>query len=125
MKHDSPDNSYDRKLTHMSNQEIPPGAVVRISKGHFDPGRLAEVERMRQEVGVYLRPAIARLEGLLGYYAGTSAEGSMVDVSLWDTDEHANQMGHLKEMVEDARSAALALGVTFDPIVNYPISWHI
>jgi hypothetical protein len=109
----------------MAPIEFPPNAVVRVSKGSFDPSRFAEVERMRQKVGVYLVPAIARLEGLLGYYAGTSREGSIVDVSLWDSDEHANQMGQLKEMIVDARQAAEALGVTFIPIVNYPLSWHV
>jgi quinol monooxygenase YgiN len=99
-------------------------AVVRVSKGSFDPARFAEIERMRDDVGGYLVPAIARLEGLLGYYAGTSPDGSIVDVSVWDSDEHANQMGQLKEVV-DARQAAEALGVTFIPIVNYPLSWHV
>jgi hypothetical protein len=109
----------------MTQTDIPPGAVVRVSQGSFDPACFAEVERMRQEVGVYLVPAISRLEGLLGYYAGTSRDGSVVDVSLWDSDEHADQMGQLKEMVVDARQAAQALGVTFIPIVNYPLSWHV
>jgi hypothetical protein len=80
---------------------------------------------MRNETVVYLAPAIAPLEGLLGYYAGTSVEGSLVDVSLWDTDEHANQMSHLKEMVVDARPVGVAAGITFIPIVNYPLSWHV
>ena len=35
------------------------------------------------------------------------------------------QMGQLKEMVVDARSDADAVGVTFSPIVNYPIAWSI
>ncbi len=109
----------------MSQADIPHGAVVRVSRGSFDPARFAEVERMRDEVGVYLVPAIARLDGLLGYYAGTSPDGSIVDVSLWDSDEHANQMGQLKEMVVDARQAADALGITFIPIVNYPLAWHV
>ncbi|MGB0093964.1 MAG: hypothetical protein WBP81_15710 [Solirubrobacteraceae bacterium] len=29
-------------------------------------------------------PAIGRLDGLLGYYAGASPEGSMAHVSVWD-----------------------------------------
>jgi len=49
----------------------------------------------------------------------------MVHVSIWDSDEHAQQMGHLKEMIVDARKAAEAAGVQFTPIVNYPISWDI
>lgn len=34
-------------------------------------------------------------------------------------------MAGLKEMIVDARSDAEAVGVTFIPIVNYPIAWHI
>jgi hypothetical protein len=109
----------------MAHSQIPPGAVVRVSAGSFDPAQFAAVERMRHEVGAYLIPAITPLEGLLGYYAGTSREGSIVDVSLWSTDEHARQMGQLKEMVVDARGAAEALGITFVPIINHPLSWHI
>jgi len=109
----------------MTQTEIPRSAVVRVSRGSFDPARFDQIERMRHETGAYLTPAITRLGGLLGYYAGTSPEGSIVDVSLWDSDEHARQMGQLKEMVVDAAPAAEALGVTFVPIVNHPLSWHI
>lgn len=109
----------------MAQADIPRSAVVRVSSGRFDPARFDQIERMRHEAGAYLTPAITRLEGLLGYYAGTSPEGSIVDVSLWDSDEHARQMGQLKEMVVDARQAAETLGVTFIPIVNHPLSWHI
>lgn len=109
----------------MAHSQIPPGAVVRVSRGSFDPARFAEVERMRHETCAYLAPAIAPMEGLLAYYAGTAREGSIVDVSLWDSDEHARQMVELKEMVVDARAAAEALGVTFIPIVNHPLSWHV
>ncbi len=109
----------------MAHAQIPPGAVVRVSKGIFDPARIAEVEQMRHTTGAYLAPAITPMEGLLGYYAGTSRDGSIVDVSIWTSDEHARQMGELKEMVVDARTAAEALGVTFIPIINHPLSWHI
>jgi hypothetical protein len=104
---------------------LPPTAVVRVSRGNFDPARLAEVERMARDTGTYLIPAIGRLPGLLHYSAAVSPSGSMVHVSIWDSDEHAAQMGRLKEMIVDAREAALAVGVEFIPIVNYPIAWNI
>jgi hypothetical protein len=105
--------------------KIPPGAVIRVSRGNFDPTRFAEVERMTRDTGRYLIPAIGGLPGLLSYFAAASPSGSMVHVSIWDSDEHAQQMGRLKEMIVDARKDAEAVGVEFIPIVNYPISWDI
>jgi hypothetical protein len=34
-------------------------------------------------------------------------------------------MSRLKEMIVDARRDSEAVGVTFIPIVNYPLSWTI
>ena len=106
-------------------ESLPPTAVIRVSRGNFDPARFEEVDRMAKEISTYLIPAIQKLPGLLSYYAGTSPDGSMVHVSLWDSEEHAEQMNMLKEMIVDARRDATAVGVTFLPIVNYPISWTI
>ena len=80
---------------------------------------------MNKKVSGYLIPAIQRLPGLVHFYAGVSPEGSMVNVSVWDSEEHAAQMDRLKEMTVDARGEMEAAGVTFIPIVNYPISWTI
>ena len=104
---------------------LPPTAVIHVSRGNFDPARFEEVDRMAKEIGTYLIPAIQKLPGLLSYYAGASPDGSMVHVSLWDSEEHADQMGSLKEMIVDARRDSEAVGVTFIPIVNYPLSWTI
>ncbi len=106
-------------------ESLPSTAVVRVSRGNFDPARFAEVDRMSKETGTYLIPAIQKLPGLLSYYAGASPDGSMVHVSIWDSEEHANQLNHLKEMIVDARRDAEAVGVSFIPIVNYPIAWTI
>jgi hypothetical protein len=76
--------------------------------------------------GTYLIPAINRLSGLVGYFAGASPTGSMVHVSLWGSDAHAQQMGSLKEMMVNARRDAEAVGCRFTtPIVDYPVAWHI
>ena len=109
----------------MTSASLPPGAVVRVSRGNFDPPRFAEVERMTRDTGDYLIPAIRRLDGLIGYFAGASPSGSMVHVSLWQSDTHAEQMSHLKEMIVDARNDAEVAGVSFIPIVNYPVAWTI
>ena len=50
-----------------------------------------------------------------------------MQVSVWDTEEHAAQLDHLKEMVIDGRRDMEAVGVTFTPIFNYPIdrTWTV
>jgi L-ribulose-5-phosphate 3-epimerase UlaE len=49
----------------------------------------------------------------------------VVHVSIWESDEHAQQMSWLKEMIVDTRHAFEKAGVAFTPIVNYPIDWTI
>jgi hypothetical protein len=107
----------------MTAASPPSTAVIRVSRGNFDPARFEEVEQMTRDTGRYLIPAIGSLDGFIAYHAGASIQGSMVHVSLWQTNDHAEQMGRLKEMVVDARGDADAVGVTFIPIVNYPIAW--
>jgi gamma-glutamylcyclotransferase (GGCT)/AIG2-like uncharacterized protein YtfP len=104
---------------------LPVTAFVRVSRASFDPNRFAEVDAMNMKTSAYLIPAVRRLPGLIHFYAGVSPEGSAVHVSVWDSGEHAAQLDHLKEMVVDARREAEAVGVTFHPIVNYPVNWTI
>ncbi len=104
---------------------LSPNSVVRVSRGSFNPSRYREIERMVLDTGKYLIPKIKELQGLNAYFAGASPAGSLVHVSLWESNTHADQMGQLKEMIVDARQDAEALGVQFIPIVNYPISWQI
>jgi hypothetical protein len=47
----------------------------------------------------------------------------MIHVSIWNNEDHAQHIGSLKEMIVDARADADAVGVTFIPIVNDPITW--
>jgi quinol monooxygenase YgiN len=105
--------------------QIPPAAVIRVSRGNFDPDRFPEVQEMTLATGRYLIPAIKKLPGLISYHAGTSPDGSVVHVSIWESDEHAQQMSRLKEMIVDARQEAEKAGLTFIPIVDYPIDWSI
>ena len=109
----------------MATPPLPEGAVVRVSRGTFDPARFAEVQAMTIATGRYLIPAISRLPGLISYYAGASPDGSVIHVSIWDSGEHASQMGRLKEMIVDARNDGEKAGVSFIPIVNYPVDWVI
>jgi hypothetical protein len=109
----------------MTQPVVPAGGVIRVSRAEFDPARLADVERMLRDPSAYLRPAIEPLEGLLGYYSGASPAGSIIAVSLWDSDTHAGQMVALKQMTVDARRDAEAVGVSVPVIVNHQISWQI
>jgi hypothetical protein len=106
-------------------ESLPATAVVRVSRATFDPSRFAEVDAMNKKTSEYLIPAIRRLPGLIHFYAGVSPEGSAVQVSVWDSDKHAAQLDRLEEMVVVARGEAEAVGVTFTPIVNYPVNWTI
>ncbi|NUR61798.1 MAG: hypothetical protein HOV87_24525 [Catenulispora sp.] len=106
-------------------ESFPATAVVRISRGTFDPARFPEVREVTATTSEYLIPAIKELPGLIDYRAGTSPDGSVVHVSLWESDERAEQMSRLKEMIVDTRQAYVKVGVTFTPIVNYPIDWTI
>jgi hypothetical protein len=106
-------------------ESLPATAVVRVSRGSFEPSRFAEVDAVNTKVSEYLIPAIRQLPGLIHWYAGVSPAGSIVNVSAWDTDEHAAQMNSLKEMTVDARREMEAVGVAFIPIVNYPVNWTI
>ncbi|MBV8719411.1 MAG: hypothetical protein JOZ65_30440 [Chloroflexi bacterium] len=99
--------------------------VVRISRGTFDTSQFAQIEQMSRQTGEYLMPAIRPLAGLVAYFAGVSARGSMVNVSLWDSMEHADQMSRLPEMVVRARADFEPFGMSFIPIVNYPIGWRL
>jgi quinol monooxygenase YgiN len=98
---------------------------VRISRGHFDPERAEAIERLLQASGDTLIPAIKRLAGNLHYYAGIDREsGTMVNVSVWETLEQAQQMASLPEMAAQAQLFR-GEGVRFDTIINYGTVWDI
>jgi quinol monooxygenase YgiN len=100
--------------------------VVRISKGRYRPELHAEVTARLSASATTLVPAIRSMPGCLGYCAGSDeSSGSMVNVSVWDTLEHAQAMAALPEMAALARQF-IALGVEFErPIVNYPVLWSL
>lgn len=105
--------------------ELPKAAVLRMSRGRFDPARYAEVDAMIRATGDYLIPAIRALPGLIAYYAATSPEGVTTQVSIWTSDAAGRQMSSLPEMRDRARAEAEAFGVVFEPIIQFPIDWFI
>ena len=99
---------------------------VRISKGRYPRELHVEVSTRLAASAVSLIPAICRLPGCIGYYAGADVDScTMVNVSVWDTLEQAQAMATLPEMGALAREF-IALGVEFErPIVNYPVMWQL
>jgi hypothetical protein len=78
------------------------------------------------DAGQVLVPAIKRLPGCQGYFAATdAASATMVNISLWDSLEHAQAMGSLPEMAELAREF-ITMGAEFErPIINYQPLWQL
>ncbi|MGW4244312.1 hypothetical protein [Nocardia sp. NPDC004722] len=109
-----------------AREPLPSTAVIHVARGSFDPSRFAEVDALATKQADYLVPAIKALPGLLHWFTAVSPVGSIVNISIWDTDEHAKQMMTLTEMVDTARGEFKALdALTFAPIVDYPIDWTI
>jgi hypothetical protein len=99
--------------------------VIRISTGRFAPERCAEVRRLVAESATALVPAIQPLKGLLYFHVGVDAgTHTMVNVSIWETEQDAKQMDTLAAMLGQ-RPIFAAAGVTFDAIVNYEPTWKI
>jgi hypothetical protein len=110
-------------------EPLPATAVIRVGRVTFDPSLYEDVAVADKETSEYLIPAIKALPGLIRWYSGVSPEGSLSQVSIWDSEEHAAQMDHLKEMRVTAREEFGAVGVTFTAetatYTNYPITWTI
>lgn len=99
--------------------------VVRISKGTFDPSRIAESEHLLADSERALRDVLTGLKGLVHYYVGIDrSRGSLTNVSVWDSLEHAHQMDTLPAMLAQ-RPILEAAGVTFEPITNHETLWVI
>ena len=99
--------------------------VVRISRGRFAPEKNDKIRRLIAESATTLVPAIRQLKGLLYYHAGVDAgTNTVVNVSIWETEQDARQMDTLAPMLAQ-RPILEAAGVTFDNIGNYEPEWKI
>jgi quinol monooxygenase YgiN len=99
--------------------------VVRISRGNFDAARFDEVAAALDAAGAELIPAIRALAGVHSYHAGIERDSaSMVNVSVWESLEQAQQMSSLAPMLA-LREVFERHGVRFEPIVNYETVWSI
>jgi hypothetical protein len=107
-------------------ESLPATAVFRVALVNLDPARFAEVDALNTRQAEYLIPAIKGLPGLIHWYTGVSQDGSMVRISVWDSEEHAVQIDKLKELVVVARGEVEELLGTFTGrVVTYPMSWTI
>ena len=99
---------------------------VRISKGSYPPQLHNKVSARLNASSETLIPAIRRLSGCMSYYVGSdAASNTMVNVSVWDTLEHAQAMSSLAEMTALGEEFA-RMGVTFErPIINYEAMWQL
>ncbi len=98
---------------------------VRLSRAYFEPERYEEIRRLLMDGENDLAPGIRKLAGLVKFYVGIqSTSGTMVNVSVWDTREHAEQMDSFQPMI-DAGKEFRKIGIRFDPIVNYEVLWEI
>lgn len=99
--------------------------VVRISRGDFASGQLAEVSEALNTWRERLEPALRELRGLKHYYVAVDpVTSSLTNVSVWERLEDAQQMNTLAVMLEQ-RATFEALGVRFDPIRNFTMLWAI
>jgi quinol monooxygenase YgiN len=99
--------------------------IVRISRGTFPPERLAEAEAALAASELALRDALTAMPGMIHYYVSIDRDaGQLVNVSVWDTMEHATAMSQLAEMLAQ-RPVMEAAGVTFHPITNHDTLWSI
>ena len=99
--------------------------IVRVSRGQFDPEQYQQIKAHLVDAQHSLIPAIRNLPGLLHYYVGIDpVTSTMINVSLWDSLEHAKQMSNLAPMLMLV-SEFQGLGVQFDPIANHETLWEI
>ena len=97
---------------------------VRLSRGTYPPSLHTDVSARLSASADSLIPALRLLPGCVSYYAGADEFScSMVNISVWDTLEHAEAMSSLPPMPALGQEFT-RMGVEFErPIVNYAALW--
>ncbi|HMI19922.1 MAG TPA: hypothetical protein VK533_10285 [Sphingomonas sp.] len=95
-------------------------SILRCEAAQFD-----KLRQMMFESEAALRPGIEQMPGHLAFYAGADpATCSLMNTSLWDTLEHAQQLDRFQPML-DAGKRFAAAGAAFErPIMNYATLWR-
>jgi hypothetical protein len=101
-------------------------AVVRISLARFEASQYDAIAQMWNESQATLVPAIKGLKGNIAFYVGIDREnGTMSNVSVWETMGDARQMDTLPAMLDLAPSF-VAAGARFErPITNHETLWTL
>ena len=101
------------------------GPIVRISILRCEAAQYDKLRQMMVESEATLRPGIEQMPGHLAFYAGEDpATCSLMNTSIWDTLEHAQQLDHFQPML-DAGKRFAAAGARFErPIMNYATMWR-
>lgn len=99
-------------------------SVVRTSILTFPADRMIEAEKLMAESEAGLR-GILDLPGLRTYTAGIDRVGcQFINVSEWDSNEHASQMSSFQPMLDLAKKT-IELNATFlSPIPNFEQLWR-
>jgi quinol monooxygenase YgiN len=83
---------------------------MRVTRARLDPTKVDETVR---QVGQDVAAAIRRLPGCQSYVGGADrATGRTINVSTWDTEEHARWSS---DALGDIPSRLQALGAQIDP----------
>jgi len=100
--------------------------VVRVSIIHCKPEAFAELRGMMVAAMAPLESGIAKMRGLVHFYAGADeATSSLNNVSVWASLEDAKQLDTFQPMLDLGREF-VAKGAVFErPIMNYETLWEL
>ena len=88
---------------------------LRITRGHFDPAAADAIAALASDVTA----AVTRLPGVQQIYqARDRSAGTLVVLSLWDTEEHAR---FSREELGDVLARLREQGVRLDPPEIYEV----
>jgi hypothetical protein len=101
-------------------------SVVRVSVLRCKPEDFAGLRDMMTAALAPLEPGIARMPGLVHFYAGADeATSSLINVSIWNSLENAKQLDTYQPMLDLGR-AFVAKGAIFErPIMNHTTLWEL
>ncbi len=100
--------------------------VVRVSILRVAPDKFDMFVGLMNEAEAVLTPGIRAMPGFQGFSAGAdAATSSLINISHWDSVEHAKQLDHYEPMLALGRRY-VELGAEFvRPVMNYAGLWQM